>query len=82
MAIVFEILMVEAQRNRPVRRIPVQFPTQQEAQRYAERLSKGVAGISAIYRYVVYPLDSETNENRASVTIPPSFFSPITRPCR
>lgn len=82
MAVVFEILMVEAERNRPVRRIPVQFHTQQEAQNYAEVLAKGAASISAVYRYIVRPLDSEADEDRASVTIPPSLNAQITRPRR
>ena len=77
MAVVFEILMVEVQGNRPMRRIPVQFHTQEEAQRYVEVLAKGAASIPALYRYVVRPLDSEADEDRASVTIPPSLKAPI-----
>lgn len=76
MAVVFEILMVDVQRNCPVHRIPVQFLTQQEAQRHADSLATRVNHAPANYRYVVYPLDPESKEDRGSVMIPPALMRP------
>ena len=78
MAVVFEILMVDVQRNCPVRRIPVQFVTQQEAQRHADLLSRRANHASAVYRYVVCPLDSEAKDEHGSVMIPPALMKPRT----
>ncbi|MCC6486982.1 MAG: hypothetical protein IT364_05735 [Candidatus Hydrogenedentes bacterium] len=76
MAVVFEILMMDVQRNCPVHRIPVQFLTQQEAQRHADSLANRANHASANYRYVVCPLDPEAEPDRGSVMIPPALMRP------